>query len=373
MRLFAFIFCVLALAAPVRAEDVSGKINKLLDGLDAKAAGLREASKKDPDLGLDKIADDLEARAKVLRKAGYAKGWTMGDASAYVSLGNKIYVTDNFLGNIYNDEERMSILLHEAIHLEQGLWDRKFKFWGPSAEVPAYEDEFKWLNVLGVGSSTNKFEILNALQALREYKAITADDKTADLEKRVGLTPEQMAFFNPKPSGPGDRTQEFSNDYYSFSLPGGWKVSWGDDDARKRYAHMTKETEVIGGMGITVTLGVRMTLGEVLGADYFDPGIEKVRNDEMGSAQKWNFTGADLNVVAKAGSVAGYPSAGFRRTETTTKEDKDGKPEKKVMITEKHFFKKGKTYYFLETYYDQKHAKHLDAGLGRLQATLIVK
>jgi hypothetical protein len=372
-RVLALAFCVLSLAVPSRAEapDVAKEIPRLLDGLDHKVAVLREQAAKNPQLGLDQIADQLEARAAVLHQASYSKGWSLiGEDAAYVSLGNKIFVTDNFFkDNVYTDDERLAVLLHESVHLDQGLWNRRFKFWGPNAEVPAYEDEYKWLNVLGVGKATGKFEVLNALQALREYGVIKSDDQTAELEKRLGLTPEQIAFLNPKPQAPTLEAESHDNAFYSFQLPKGWKVDFASDEARKRYVFMTKEVEKLGNMGITVTLGVRMTLGEVLGADYFDPGIEKLRADEIKTAGQFNFSGAKIDVTAKDSTLAGLPAAGMRKTETTKKE----KQPDQVMVTEKYFFKKDRVYLYLELYYDQKHAKPLEAGAGMLRQSLVVK
>jgi len=372
MRALALAVFMLTPILPLQAAapDPAVEIPRLLDGLDAKVKALREQAAKNPDLGLGKVADDLEARAGALRKTSYAKGWNLlGDDSAYVSMGNKIYVTDNFFGSLYSDEDRQAILLHEAVHLDQGLWGRKLKFWGESAEIPAYQDEYKWLTVLGVGKETNRFEVLNALQALREYKVIVSDDKTEDLEKKLGLTPELIKFFGPKAAEPLGPAQNYENAFYSFRLPGGWKVDYAGDEARKRYVFMTREVEKVGGAGITVTLGVRMTIGEIIGADYAGPSLDKIRSGEMADAAKWNFGGGKVDVVAKDWTIAGEAAPGLRKTDTKTNSDQS----KQVMVTDKMFLKKGRLYYYVELFYDQKHAKPLEAGFSMLQQSLTFK
>ena len=182
------------------SADTQTKLVQLITGLDQKAAALRAQHKTNPKLGLDKIAASLETRVQQLKNANYSEGSNLfGDAAAYVTVGNAISVTPNFFSARYNDAERQAILLHEAVHLEQGIWEKKLKFWGNRGEVEAYQEEYKWLTVLGVGtgSKDSKYEIYNVVQALsQDYGVLQDENKTQALERELGITPEQLAYFN---------------------------------------------------------------------------------------------------------------------------------------------------------------------------------
>jgi len=382
------------LALSTQTQD---KLVQLISGLDDKVADLRKQGAANPQLGLNKIADSLETRVKVLKNSNYKEGTTLfSDAAAYVSVGNAIAVTPNFFSDTYTDAERQSILLHESVHLEQGLWEKKLKFWGTRGEAEAYKEEYKWLNVLGVGagSTASKYEIFNVLQGLHEdYGVISAEDKTQALEQELGLTKEQLDYFNTGkvPPAPGSnppppptpvtpkppvtppqpppqpqvttptntvitpvapaKLLDQGNKYFSFRIPdSGWKVSYGDaGGAQERYVFLIKEAEKksAGGGAIVVTYGVRLTLGEVIGADFANPGVAKVRDNELSQAKQWNFTGAEQAFSTFTRTVAGTEGLGYIKNETS--KDSSGT---KTMVTSRLYFKSGSKYYFIEQFYD---------------------
>ena len=393
------------------------KLVQLISGLDDKVADLRKQGAANPQLGLNKIADSLESRVKVLKNSNYKEGTTLfSDAAAYVSVGNAIAVTPNFFSDTYTDAERQAILLHESVHLEQSLWEKKLKFWGTRGEAEAYKEEYKWLNVLGVGagSTASKYEIFNVLQGLHEdYGVIPAEDQTQALEQELGLTKEQLDYFNtgkvpstvvnnpPPPSTPVTpkppvtpqppppqpqvttpanpvtptvpvKLLDQGNKFFSFRIPdSGWKVSYGDaGGAQERYVFLIKEAakKSAGDGAIVVTYGVRITLGEVLGADYANPGVAKVRDNELSQAKQWNFSGAELSFSTFTRTVAGTEGLGFVKNETS--KDSSGS---KTLVTSRLYFKSGPKYYFIEQYYDTAYQDQIVSDAGVFIDSLQVK
>ena len=418
-----FLAAALVALAPGRllalSTQTQDKLVQLISGLDDKVADLRKQGAANPQLGLNKIADSLESRIKVLKNSNYKEGTTLfSDAAAYVSVGNAIAVTPNFFSDTYTDAERQSILLHESVHLEQGLWEKKLKFWGTRGEAEAYKEEYKWLNVLGVGagSTASKYEIFNVLQGLHEdYGVIPTEDKTQALEQELGLTKEQLDYFNtgkvpttvvnnpptpptpvtpkppvtpPQPPSPQPlvttpantvitppvpaKLLDQGNKFFSFRIPDtGWKVSYGDaGGAQERYVFLIKEAEKksAGGGSIVVTYGVRLTLGEVLGADAFNPGVAKVRDNELSQAKQWNFSGAELAFSTFTRTVAGTEGLGFVKNETN--KDSSGT---KTLVTARLYFKSGPKYYFIEQYYDTAYQDQIVGDAGVFIDSLQVK
>ena len=402
------------LALSTQTQD---KLVQLISGLDDKVADLRQQGTANPQLGLNKIADSLEARVKVLKNSNYKEGTTLfSDAAAYVSVGNAIAVTPNFFSDTYSDAERQAILLHESVHLDQSLWEKKLKFWGTRGETDAYKEEYKWLNVLGVGagSKDTKYEIFNVLQGLREdYGVISADDKTQALDQELGLTKEQLDYFNtgkvptpvvnnppppptpvtpkppvtpPQPPQPPVTTPtntgttpavpakllDQGNKFFSFRIPdNGWKVSYGDaGGGQERYVYLIKEAEkkTAGGGAIVVTYGVRITLGEVIGADYVNPGVAKVRDNELSQAKQWNFSGAEQAFSTFTRTVAGTEGLGYVKNETS----KDGAGTK-TLVTSRLYFKSGTKYYFIEQFYDTVYQDQIVGDAGVFIDSLQVK
>ena len=141
------------------------------------------------------------------------------------------------------------------------------------------------------------------------------------------------------------------NKYFSFRIPdSGWKVSYGDaGGAQERYVFLIKEAEKksAGGGAIVVTYGVRLTLGEVIGADFANPGVAKVRDNELAQAKQWNFTGAEQAFSTFTRTVAGTEGLGYIKNETS--KDSSGT---KTMVTSRLYFKSGPKYYFIEQFYD---------------------
>lgn len=340
--------------------DFQAEIKRLLNALEQKVANLRRQHAAHPELGLNKIADSMEQRVKQLQNAGFSKDAALsGSDAAYVWVGNTVHITPNFFDPMYDDAARLAILLHEAVHLGQDLWDRKLKFWGPSPEVDAYKEEYKWLNVLGVGvqNKGNKTEIFNVLQALRELSVITADDKTQALDAESGLTPELITYFhtgeltrseNLAISQAGAKIITHENAFYSFQISEAWKIRDGDPgSSQERYVFLTREVKKVSALGgaVQYTYAVQLTLGEVLGANAFDPGVEKIRDQEMGDDQKFNFSsqGAVRDFGTLNRQVAGLPGVGYQKT--VTEKSKGGE---NVQVTEKLYFKYNKRYYYTE-------------------------
>jgi hypothetical protein len=403
------------------STDSQNKLVQLISGLEDKASELRQQGAAHPELGLGPIADSLEKRVNQLKNAGYSDGSNLfGDAAAYVSVGNAITVTPNFFSGTYSDAERQAILLHEAVHLDQSLWEKKLKVWGTRGEAEAYKEEYKWLNVLGVGtdSKESKYEIFNVLQGLnQDYGVIPAEDKTQGLDQELGLTKDQLTFFNtgkvpakiaanppppppapppatptppaakpPPPSAPATpattpgtpppapKLLAQENKYFSFSIPdSGWKVSYGDaGSAQERYVFLIKEADKqsAGGGAIVVTYGVRLTLGEVLGADYFNPGVEKARDSEMDKDQKWFFspTPTERSFAKTSRKIAGTDGLGYRKTETSKSGDTT-----KTLITERLYFKVGRKYYYVEQFYDTSYQDQITGDAEVFMNTLRVK
>ncbi|MFC1580094.1 hypothetical protein ACFL4N_04215 [Thermodesulfobacteriota bacterium] len=359
----------LAFQGVAAANDNKAKVSKLLSGLEQRAKQLRALDSKNPGNGIGRIADDLEARVKALRKADYSDGWILfGDAAAYVSVGNSVKLTKNFFSGKYTEEEQQAILLHEAVHLDQNLFEKKIEFWGDRGEIDAYKEEYKWLTVLGVDKGG--FERLNVLQALKDdYGAIKSDEKTKDLEKELGLNPDVVAIFRePAIRKPSTSGQGYENGFYSFRVPGDWIVEFDEPgSAKQRYAHLRKEVIKTA----SATLGVYLVLGEVIGAGRFNPGVPKLRNQEMAKDKKWDFSGGKdkRTFTTMSRRIAGLSAEGYRET-TITEEDNDTKT---VRIIEKFFFEKDQVYYYTEFRYNKDYEKAVMNGYKIFLATLQIK
>lgn len=365
--------------------DFQAEIRRLVNDLKQKAADLRSQNSAHPELGLNRIADSMEKRIKQLQNASFSKDPALvSDAAAYVLVGNTVHVTPNFFSSTYDDAAREAILLHEAVHLEQGLWDRKLKFWGPSPEVDAYREEYKWLNVLGAGVQTkgNSYEISNVLQALRELGVISANNKTQALDAESGLTPELITYFHTGQiarledltiSQAGGKIITHENAFYSFQISEAWKIRDGNPgSSQERYVFLTRDVKKASALGgaVQYTYTVELTLGEVLGANAFDPGIEKIRDQEMGDDQKLNFSpqGAVRNFKTISRQVAGLAGVGYEKTVTEKTKQGDN-----IHATEKLYFKYNKRYYYTELNYDWEFRSAVNNDYQLFLNTLKVK
>jgi hypothetical protein len=194
---------------PVTESDVQ----KLVSGLDTTAQKLRELDKKFPGRGFGVKADKIARRSSTLHNCTFVDAPSLlgGDDKAFVIGGSMVFLTPSF----YNEPpelgvpprldtqekieawkkktswyekkrlweaDRMSILLHEAVHVDQGTISRKLDYSG--AEKEAYKDEYDLLVALGASQSN---ETTNALQALGEYGVIVKPDPVADDIVKNGL------------------------------------------------------------------------------------------------------------------------------------------------------------------------------------------
>lgn len=155
---------------------------------------LRQLDKKYPGRGFKQVSDQLITKYDSYNKAGKSKGWTVwGDAPAYVSADNTVCFTDGFFGSRYSYEERMSIILHELVHLEQYrayrfganlLNTATLGFIAKFSETDSYIEEYKWLRVMGMN---NSFEMQNVLKALVEQGVISSTKDTDNLDRKLGI------------------------------------------------------------------------------------------------------------------------------------------------------------------------------------------
>lgn len=377
-RLCLLLF-LLALPLQAAAGQTEAKVRKTADrliaGLEKKAAHLRQLDAENPGSGAGRLADDLETRLRAIRRAGIKPGTNLwGSAAAYVNFENTIRVTPNFFDDkLYDDKARQAILLHEAAHLDQPLFERKLLFLSPRFEREAYKDEYKWLVVLGDAV----YEKHNVLQALREeYGVIRSDDDTAGLHEEFGLTPELLALING--DGGQERvvqnSQPHENQFYAFRLPADWNVEFGTPgDTKQRYVHMNKEVKrhLFSDGSVGVALGVNLTLGEVIGAASVDPGVEGLRNAEMGEDKKWDFSGGKDKraFTAVRRSLSGLSAAGYRKVVT----ESNGDEPPTVTITEKYYFKKDQVYYYTGFSYRKDFHKAVSSGYDMFLDSLVVR
>jgi hypothetical protein len=168
------------------------------------------------------------------------------------------------------------------------------------------------------------------------------------------------------------KVETAENEFFSFRAPAGWKVSYGDNDTQKRYVFLIKEVKKEGEEGvITVTYGVRLTIGEIIGADYFKPELVKHRDGEMAQDEKWDFSGGeDKRVFSKfARVVCGETAPGYVKKVTK----KVGEDKTETNVTEKTYFKSGTRYYFIEFSYRSDFREATYGGYLQVLDTLKVK
>jgi|GEM_PF-3819282 len=356
--------------------EVRKTADRLIAGLEQKAADLRRLEAKNPGSGAGRLADDLETRLRAIKQAGVKPGTTLYDknAAAYVNMGNTIRITHNFFDDkLYDDKARQAILLHEAKHLEQPLWERELLFFSPDLERDAYKEEYKWLVVLD-GSGFEKYNVMEALRV--DYGVIRSDDDTAGLHEELGLTPELLVLING--DGGQDRavqsSQPHENQFYAFRLPADWNVEFGTPgDTKQRYVHMNKEVKrhLLSDGSVGASMGVYLTLGEVIGAAHFGPSVEKLCNDELEKDRKWDFSGGkDKRTFSNVNRIlSGRSAAGYRKV--VTEENGDDPPT--VTIAEKYYFKKDQVYYYTDFSYRKDFLKAVSSGYDTFLDSLVVK
>lgn len=155
---------------------------------------LRQLEQKYPGMGFEQFSDQLKTKYDFYNKTSKSKGWTIwGDTPTYVSSDNSMCFTDGFFSSRYSDEDRMGLILHELIHLDQYrayrfgsnlLNGATFGFISKPSESDSYIEEYKWLRIMGMN---NSFEMQNVLKALVEQGVITSTTDTDNLDMRLGI------------------------------------------------------------------------------------------------------------------------------------------------------------------------------------------
>lgn len=168
-------------------QDVRAEFNK-------KVQQLNQLEQKYPGQGFGKYATELQNKFQTYDKASVSKGMSFwGDTPAYMSTGNSLCVTDHFFSSTYTTEDRVAVLLHELVHLDQYRSTRygsnvvnffTFGFVAKPSETNSNIEEYKWLRIMG---RNNSFEMNNCLLALVEQGVIQNTKDTDNLDSQLGI------------------------------------------------------------------------------------------------------------------------------------------------------------------------------------------
>ena len=362
-------------AAANSLPDQTTMVPRLMARLEQKVFDLRALDADNPGKGFDRIARELKARLESLKASDFTTtSISFGDSPAYVVIGGRVHLTPEFAHERYNDTERMAILLHESIHLDQGLWDRKIAFLGDRGEKIAHLEEYKWLRILG--ADPKRFETINVVDELVRYKVIASDQELEALDRKSGITPEMIKILGL--SSPSDQAEQaavlkHSNTYYFFKVPAGWEVEFGQPGTpRQLDVFITKVVEAFKYDDGTVgaSFGVRLSLTPVLGVPN-GLSADKVRDDQMRQDKKFDFSGGkDQRTFSTFDrKIAGQPAFGYIKRVTSVADDQTTTEK----VNEHLYFEKDQRYYTVEFSYNKRYHDAVYGGYWIFLFSLQVK